>query len=441
MTPTTDLSSGRAEGPAACPRTIAGGSRALARKLPRGVSAVVVAVAVQSVGNLVFHSVAGRSLGPADYGALGSVLAVMVLLAVPLTGLQTAASAAVATNGGVLTRGSMPRLVGLPTLVALAPAALLVALAGPVAEWLRLSGTTGAILLAPSLVVAVALACLRGMLLGAGAPGPVALGYVVSVAARLLSVVLLTPTVESALVGSLLGEVLATALAVHAVRRRSTAGTPSRLGRVRLARSVTALLVLFVFTSSDLFLARHHLTAEASGSYVAAATLAKTVLALPAAAMAVLFPSLVRSWAGDGPARGVSRVAVVVVGLAALGAAVVLAAPGLLLEVLFHDAYAGSAPVLRVLTLTALLSSVVTVAVNSALARGSITAVTLPLAGTVVELALISLRHASTMDIAWGSAVSALVTALLALALELRAVMSGRVVHEEVKPASTLRQA
>src|SRR5689334_11718955 len=117
----------RTERPAVPSSRRSGPSRPAWRRLRPGVSAVILAVAVQSVGNLAFHAVAGRSLRPADYGALGSVLAVMVLLAVPLSGLQTAACAAVAAHGGALTSGSLRWLVGLPTAVALAPAALLVA--------------------------------------------------------------------------------------------------------------------------------------------------------------------------------------------------------------------------------------------------------------------------------------------------------------------------
>lgn len=418
-----------------------GPSRPAWRRLRPGVSAVLLAVAVQSVGNLVFHAVAGRSLSPADYGALGAVLAVMVLLAVPLSGLQTAASAAVAAHGGTLTSGSLRWLAGLPTVVALAPAALLVAVAGPVAAWFHLPSTTGAVLLAPSLVVAVTLSCVRGMLLGAGAPGPVAVGYVASVGVRLLSVVVLTPTVGSALLGSLAGEVLATGLAVRAVRRRSTAGDPVHLGRLRVARSVTALLVLFLFTSGDMFLARHHLAPDASGAYVAAATVAKTALALPAAAMAVLFPRLVASWSTPRPAAGVLRAAALVVGLATAGAAVVALAPGLLLDLLFHDAYDGAADVLRVLALTAVLSSVVTVGVNSALARGSWAAVAVPLAGAVVEVVVITLRHADATQVAWGSAFSALATVVLVGVVEVRALLCRNVARDLAKPAPTLRHA
>jgi hypothetical protein len=60
---------------------------------------VMLAVAVQSVANLLFHAALGRTLPAADYGALGSVLATMTLVAVPLTALQTASARLVADGG------------------------------------------------------------------------------------------------------------------------------------------------------------------------------------------------------------------------------------------------------------------------------------------------------------------------------------------------------
>src|SRR5256885_939049 len=45
---------------------------------------LVVAVAAQSAGNLGFHAVVGRLLPADQYGALGAVLAAMVMLSVPL---------------------------------------------------------------------------------------------------------------------------------------------------------------------------------------------------------------------------------------------------------------------------------------------------------------------------------------------------------------------
>ena len=67
--------------------------------LSRLAAPLFIAVVVQSVANLLFHAVVGRALQPAEYGALGTVLAAMTLVAVPLSALQTASARATATQG------------------------------------------------------------------------------------------------------------------------------------------------------------------------------------------------------------------------------------------------------------------------------------------------------------------------------------------------------
>ena len=127
---------------------------------------MMLAIAVQSLGNLVLHAVLGRSLEPADYGALGSVLAAMTLVAVPLTALQTSAARTAATAGLSGRTGRGVLVDSARNLLLLG--ALTLALAGPIAGFLHLGSWWDAALLAPTLVIAGLLATARGLLLGVG---------------------------------------------------------------------------------------------------------------------------------------------------------------------------------------------------------------------------------------------------------------------------------
>ena len=82
--------------------------------LSRLAAPLFIAVVVQSAANLLFHAVVGRALTPAEYGALGTVLAAMTLVAVPLSALQTASARATATAG--LTTRTTRRLLWRTTL-------------------------------------------------------------------------------------------------------------------------------------------------------------------------------------------------------------------------------------------------------------------------------------------------------------------------------------
>jgi O-antigen/teichoic acid export membrane protein len=181
-----------------------------------------------------------------------------------------------------------------------------------------------------------------------------------------------------------------------------------------------AVTGLFLFSTVDLLLARHHLRDDASGSYVAAATVAKTVLALPAAMMSVVFPRLLAAWPGPGRGRVLLAGGVAVTGPALLGAAVVVAVPSLVLGLLYGDGYAEAAGLVRVLSAVAALTSVVTLLTNAALARRART-IALPWAGAVLEVVLIHRWHGSAAQVAVCSAAALLPTLLIVLALEGRA--------------------
>ncbi|MEU8665230.1 polysaccharide biosynthesis protein, partial [Actinoplanes philippinensis] len=120
--------------------------------LLRAAGPIAVAVAVQSAGNLAFHALVGRLLDPAAYGALGALLAAMVMLGIPLGALQTAASAHAATHGaGRATTTGTLRAVTLWSL----PAGAVTLLGAPLlSDWFHLDGVAEAAQLAQYLLVA-----------------------------------------------------------------------------------------------------------------------------------------------------------------------------------------------------------------------------------------------------------------------------------------------
>ncbi|MEU8662628.1 lipopolysaccharide biosynthesis protein, partial [Actinoplanes philippinensis] len=214
--------------------------------------------------------------------------------------------------------------------------------------------------------------------------------------------------------------VAALAAAVRALLRdrEPGSGTTLRLGAV--GGAAVAVTGLFLFSTVDLFLARHHLAGAESGSYVAAATVAKTVLALPAAVMAAVFPRMVAAHDRPGRIRTLLGACAAVAGPALLGAAVVVIVPALVLTVLYGDGYAGATTLVQVLSGVAGFTSLVTVLTNAALARRSWMTL-VPWAGAVLEVALIQLWHGSAAQIAACSAAALLPTLLLIAVAEGRA--------------------
>ncbi|MEU7907604.1 polysaccharide biosynthesis protein [Actinoplanes sp. NPDC049118] len=388
----------------------------IARLAALGAAPIAVAVAVQSAGNLAFHAVVGRLMDPGSYGALGAVLSAMVMLGVPLGALQTAASALVAEHG--LTRETTRRTLRSVALWSLPPALLVLGCAPLLRDYFHLASLAEAAQLAPYLVVAAVTAAARGLLLGARRVGTVAMTYLVATVVRLtLGLVLVIPFgVSGALAGTVVSEVAALLFAARRMRGPAGAGTSGlRLGAVAYAG--IAVTGMFLFSTADLLLARHHLGDAASGSYVAAATVAKTVLALPAGIMAAVFPRLLAAWPTAGRGRALLTSGAAVAAPAVLGAAVIVAVPSLVLSVLYGDGYADAAGLVRALASVAALTCLVSVLTHAAMARRSRT-IAVPWAGAVLEIALIEVWHGSAAQIAACSAAALVPTLLLMAALE-----------------------
>ena len=390
-------------------------SSRLARVSSALAAPMLFAVVVQNLANFGFHAVVGRTLPSGEYGALGAVLAVMVLLSVPLMALQASASALVSGSGW--DRGVVRRTLTRVSIVGVVVGAAVLAVSGAVQAYFHLASRVDAAVLAPFVTVSILLAVARGLLLGDGRVRTTAMTYLVGTAARFsLGVLLVFPFgVTGALVGTLLGETAALIAATAPVlRRHGSADASARLRVADLALSGFAVTGLFLFSTVDLLMARHYLPDAATGSYTAAATIGKTVLALPAAVIGVYFPRLVIAWrAGD--SATLRRAVVVVCGLAFLGAAAVAAVPGLLLHLLYGpEGFASAAGLVRLLAVVAGLTSVVSVLTYAALARRG-WSLLVPWFGAMVEVALIMRAHATTTDIALAS-LSALVPTLVVMA-------------------------
>lgn len=392
----------------------------LGRGLSRLAAPLLIAVAIQSLANLIFHAVVGRTLTPSDYGALGAVLAAMTLVAVPLTALQTAAARTSAAGG--LTRSTSWRAINRTFLLSLPAVLVLVALAVPIREFLSLHSTFDAAILAPTLLTATVIAVARGLLLGDGRSGVVAASFIVATVVRLGPGLVLAHYwgVTGALIATLAGEVAGLAVVLWVALRAPT-GALTRLTGSDVAKTGAVVAGLFAFSTVDLFLARHFLVGTESGYYVAAATIGKTILALPAAALSVAYPKLVAAWPSSHRFASL-RSALLVVGLPAVaGIAVVALLPGLVLTLLYGSGtFDAAADLTRVLAIVAGMSAFVSVFAHAALARESRWAL-FPWFAAAVEVVIISWRHTDMMQVAQG-AVVALVIALLGLGLrEVRA--------------------
>jgi O-antigen/teichoic acid export membrane protein len=325
--------------------------------LPRAFLVVAPAMAAANALNYAFNLVMSRLLGPADYGALGALLALVLVGTVPGVALQ-----AVVARHTTLAGRAVGRLWSrvLVAVVAVGGALGLLALAASpaVAAFLHLPSLGPCLWLAAALLPLPLLSAVQGMLQGREWFGLLAAVLLVAAVGRLavgLGLVEGGLGVEGALAATAIGSAVAVLVAVPRLRaqggwehlrrpwRWQGRGSPAAAVPGEVAAAAAGVLGLLLLANVDVLLARHFLSAEASGLYAAGAVLTKIAFWAPQFVVTLVFPRLVT--AAD-RRRLLGRSAAVV---AAVGVPLVVAAalaPRLAARLSFGEAYLDVGPTL-----------------------------------------------------------------------------------------------
>jgi O-antigen/teichoic acid export membrane protein len=255
-----------------------------------------LALSTATAGNLAFHVVVGRGLGPADYGSLSALLTILLTLAVPAGAVQTVLTARIVrmrARGQHVDHRSLLRIFAG---TGFAAAGVLSVAAPTIAGFLRLDGVAPVIVVAAFFVPALAGIVLRSVLLGHERYGLLGTVLVAGVALRVILGVAVVATgggLVSALVATLASETATTIALAAACRQRCDTGAIPWQLRLRFGEvggGVWAFSGLWLLIGADTILARHHLDPRQAGAYAAAALAARTVLFLPQAVVTAATP-------------------------------------------------------------------------------------------------------------------------------------------------------
>ncbi len=269
---------------------------------PRSVLAkgLVLVGAATLVGNGAAYAlsmVAARVLTPADFGALGALLGLLVILATLGVSAQALTARRVASAGP---RRADVEAQAIRLSVLIGSGLVVLAL---VAAW-----PVSVIFTIPAVAVATGIASIGFVVVGSVAMGiaqgreehvKLAAAFIANGVSRAVGGVigvLVFQSVTGVGIGVLLGCAVGAAIAYQLVAPR-TWGQQLRDGiGVEYAHVAHALLVLFTLTNVDVLLARVFLTEAQSGEYSVGVLLAKIAFFLPNAIVIVLFPKMA---AGD----------------------------------------------------------------------------------------------------------------------------------------------
>jgi O-antigen/teichoic acid export membrane protein len=377
-----------------------------------GAGMVAVGTGLANAVGYVLTVVAARLLDPEEFGAFGALLALIIAGSV-------AALAAQATTARSVARHEPPApTVRSGLLLASAVGMGLVLLSPLLTTFLRLPTVVPAIGAAAAVAAFTAAAPALGVVQGAERFR--ALGILVAVQAMLrvtggLVGMALQPTAAGALVGMSVGLALAGVVAwavarppLHQSHDEATDGTM----RATLA-SGGMLLGFVVLTNVDVFLARHVLSAEASGLYVAGSVFTKIAFWLPQFVPLVAFPALTDPRRRRGAVR-LGLLAVVGCGVVLVAATALFAGPAV--SIVAGPRYEALTPWVVGFTALGALLAVAQLLVYAHLASGDrlTTAVVWAILGgyvTVVELTasgisgvLLPALTAAALVVLWGLA-------------------------------------
>ncbi len=264
----------------------------------RGAS-VAIAMAGMNVATYIFTALAARVLGPQSYGALASLLAVLLVISVIQLGIQTTAARRIAADPRHV--GQIEREILSLTYRSAAVVGVALLLLTPVIDrLLKLDSLATASLVALTAVPLTIVGGQLGVLQGERRWWPVSIVYLACGVPRLVigtALILWRPTEVAAMTGVFLGTVVPVLFGAYALRRKRKPGRTSEHHSTRpivkeiLSNSQT-LLAFLALMNCDVIVARNVLDGHVAGLYAGGLILTKALLFLPQFVVVVAFPSM-----------------------------------------------------------------------------------------------------------------------------------------------------
>lgn len=411
---------------------MAGAGQRNVRALAGG-SGVTVAVAVMNVTAYAFTILAARWLGPSEFGAVGALMGLLLVLNVAGLGLQTTAARRVSTCAPDEVARIGRQVMTVTGVVSLALGALTLAAAPVVKDVLDLDSLGPAALLAATVALQTFFFGQAGVIQGERRWAPLGWLYAVNGGARFTVGVLtmaVRPDATGAMLGVAIGALAPVAVGSWAMRADQSlapaAWRDSRQMLGELGRNARALLAFLGVSNADIIVARATLSSYESGLYAGGLILAKAVLFLPQFLIVLGFPTMAAG--GEARARNHRRALTILVALGVCAVAGAAALPWLALQFVGGAAYDEIEGQLWLFAALGLALSLVQFLVYDAVARqdhAALRSVWLAVALLAASVAFVSTVGSLLM---WALAVdTGLVLVLLALSLRPGRSVRGRV--------------
>jgi glycosyltransferase involved in cell wall biosynthesis/O-antigen/teichoic acid export membrane protein len=373
----------------------------------RGGLSFLIATAGINVSNFIFHVIVSRLLGPSHYGAMGALLSILSLLAVPIGAAQIAVTQAVIGKESQGQPFSISRVSRRAFVGGVLAMILLIVLTPVIDKFLHIHSPLPMILLSTWIPLTTVAAVLQGALIGEYRFRPVAFAtFVGGGPIRLIlgSVLVLAGLgVSGAIAATIFAQGFSTASLLFSARHQlvSNKKSPSITTKTRdMTLSIAALAGYTAFIGIDTFLARHFFTASVAGKYAAAAIAAHMAFFVPGALVTVAFPHLVDGRGTNRSSRKIFSQSLTVTALLGVIVALILTIfSSLVIRILFGVKYIKAIVAVGTLSFASVMIGILILFVYLHLARRSLFALA-PWFGVALATGMISLHHGSMESVA-----------------------------------------
>ena len=238
--------------------------------------------------------VSARILNPADFGALGALLGLLVIIATLGISVQALTARRVSTAPAADRKDVEGQAIRLSILVAIAIGIGSAVIAWPVSTLFSI----------PILAVVTGVASLGFVVIGSAAMGiaqgreqhvKLSIAFIVNSGGRALGGIIGVVVLQSVTgvgFGILIGCAIGAAIAYQLISPKTLSPKLKDGISIEFGHVAHALIVLFTLTNIDVLLARVFLTEDLSGEYSVGVLLAKIAFFLPNAIIIVLFPKM-----------------------------------------------------------------------------------------------------------------------------------------------------
>jgi O-antigen/teichoic acid export membrane protein len=389
-------------------------ARLFKNQLVKGSAVLFSGNMLANLANYLYHLLMGRLLGPADYGALESVISLLYFLGIPLATINLFV---VKTVSGFRGRGQEGKAVSFYRLLSqkvfwfgLFGGILFFSFSPLIQNFLHLDSAGPILAILGYSFVAIFIGINTSVLTASLKFSQTSFINVLVAGGKLVFALLLTSlgwaifgASFAFLLGSFLGFVFSRSFLWKVLKKDSPVDKNFRLSR-KMKETVPFLILTLAFTSlytTDIVLARHFLPPEEAGFYAALAVLGKIIFFASGPITGVMFPLISGRHAAGENYKKLFLLSLGLVFLVCAAAnAVYFLFPGLMVRLLFGAEYLAAAKNLVIFSLFLSFYSLANLASQFFLSISQNKIVILPFLAALAQAVLIIFFHQSLVQIA-----------------------------------------